>query len=80
MMRIWSHVRGHRTVVPRLRRVSMPLLVALEFVVHPTELVAQLIGLFVKHVNLVAKLLVLVAAGAAVFVEVTDVVGRYHHY
>ncbi len=80
MMRILSHVRGDRTVVSRLCCVCVTLLLALHVMMHPSDLVTQLVVLFVKHVDFVTKLLVLVSTRAAVVVEMTDVVGSCHDY
>lgn len=79
-MSVLSHVRGDGTVVSRLCRIRRTLLLALELMMHPSKLITHLVVLLVKQVNFVAQLFVLVATGAAVLVEVADVIGCCHDY
>lgn len=65
MMRILSHKRRGLTVVSGLWLIALTLvLLTLKFLMHSTELVAQIVLLFVDHTKFITQLLVFVSAGA----------------
>ena len=81
MVRILSHVRGDRTVVTRLCRIRLTLLLGpIKLMVQPSELGTHFDVLLGKHMDFVAKMLVLVATRAAVLVEMADVIGCCNSY